>query len=181
MRTFKKCAEIGAFALVATLFAAPNIMSAQPSAAPTPGATAEQATPEQQTPPEEEAGADDVELIQSAVGTSLEEWRWTRRPVVVFANSPNDPRYIEQMENINERPEPLLNRDVIVITDTDPEARSPFRQSLRPRNFMVVVMGKDGTIIRRRPEPLSVSEISRSINKLPLYQREMRESRSTDD
>lgn len=181
MKIFKKCAEIGAFALVATQVAAPDTVNAQTPVAQTPVPTAEQSTPVQHTPPEEEADADEADLIRPAVGTSLGEWRWTRRPVVVFADSPNDPQYIQQMENITEQLEPLVDRDVIVITDTDPAARSSFRQSLRPRGFMMVVMGKDGTIIRRKPVPLSVGEISRSINKLPLYQREVRENRTTED
>lgn len=181
VKTLKRYAGIGAFALVATLIAAPDVTTAQTPAAQTPVPPAEQSAPVQDRPPEEETGAHEASLIRPAVGTSLGEWRWRRRPVVVFADSPNNPSYIQQMENITERVEPLVDRDVIVITDTDPSARSSFRQSLRPRDFMVVVMGKDGTIILRRPVPLSVSEISRSINKLPLRQRDMHESRTTED
>nr|WP_245710858.1 DUF4174 domain-containing protein [Citreimonas salinaria] len=119
--------------------------------------------------------------MRSAVGTTLEEWRWTRRPVVVFAESPNDPRFVEQMENITSRLDALVDRDVVVITDTDPASGSSFRRSLRPRDFMVVVMAKDGTIVLRRPMPLSVREISRSIDKLPLRRQEVRERRLDAD
>ena len=106
--------------------------------------------------------------------TSLEEWLWTKRLVVVFADSPADPRFREQIELLSARPLPLGERDVVVVTDSDPKARSDVRQTLRPRGFALVVIAKDGTIVTRKPRPWSVREISRSIDKLPLRQDEIK-------
>ncbi|SMX28978.1 hypothetical protein TRP8649_03106 [Pelagimonas phthalicica] len=114
-------------------------------------------------------------LIRDASDTSLEEWAWIKRVVVVFADSPNDPRFAEQMRLIEERPEALLERDVVVITDTDPKARSEVRKALRARGFMLVVLAKDGSVVIRKPAPWDMREISRSIDKLPLRQQEIRE------
>lgn len=120
-------------------------------------------------------GAEGFEVIQQATDTSLEEWLWLKRPVVVFADNPADPRYVEQMQLITERLEALDERDVVVITDTDPAARSSVRQKLRPRGFMLTIIAKDGTIVARKPAPWSEREISRSIDKLPLRQQEVRD------
>lgn len=114
------------------------------------------------------------ELVQPAGETPLDAWLWIRRPVVVFADSPADPRFIEQMTLLGERLDALAERDVVVITDTDPAARSPVRQKLRPRGFSLVLIAKDGTIVARKPSPWSVREISRSIDKLPLRQQELK-------
>ncbi len=114
-------------------------------------------------------------LIQDALETTLEDWIWQKRIVVVFADNPNDPRFTEQMRLIEDRPEVLLERDVVVITDTDPKARSAVRQELRARGFMLVVLAKDGSVVIRKPAPWDMREISRSIDKLPLRQQEIRE------
>lgn len=118
-----------------------------------------------------------AEAVIDAADTTLDDWLWLKRPVVVFADSPLDPRYIEQMALISDRLDALLTRDVVVITDTDPAAASAVRRKLRPRGFMLAVLAKDGSIVIRKPAPWSVREISRSIDKLPLRQQELRARR----
>ena len=117
---------------------------------------------------------------QSTDMADLSEFRWKKRPVVVFADSKNDPAYIEQMEFLEDQTEELIRRDVIVLTDTDPEARSPLRLKMRPRGFMLVLVGKDGGIKLRKPFPWDVREITRSIDKMPMRQREIRERKEVE-
>ena len=110
--------------------------------------------------------------IFDASEVDLAELLWIARPVVVFANTARDPNFIEQMEEIMARMDQLVERDVIVVTDTDPEARSDLRVKLRPRGFSMVLIGKDGQVKLRKPLPWSVREISRSIDKMPMRRRE---------
>lgn len=117
----------------------------------------------------------ETDIIVAGENVALEEYRWTNRPLVVFADSPNDPRFVQQMEYINDQIEALALRDVIVLTDTDPSARGPLRQDLRPHGFMLVLVDKNGNIALRKPSPWDVREISRSIDKMPLRQQEIRE------
>ncbi|HAW48060.1 MAG TPA: hypothetical protein DCX34_12625 [Roseovarius sp.] len=117
----------------------------------------------------------DTSLIVPAEEVTPDELLWIKRPLVVFADTPADPRYAEQMGYITDRIDALAVRDVVVITDTDPAARSEWRQKLRPRGFNLVLVGKDGEIYLRKPAPWQVREIVRSIDKLPARQREMRE------
>ncbi|MEM5542293.1 DUF4174 domain-containing protein [Sulfitobacter sp. AS92] len=107
----------------------------------------------------------------------LSEFQWKKRPVLVFANSENDPAYVAQMEYLQDREEELRLRDVVVLTDTDPAARNPLRLKMRPRNFMLVLVDKEGGIELRKPFPWDVREITRSIDKMPLRQREIREAK----
>ncbi|WP_300893948.1 DUF4174 domain-containing protein [Roseovarius sp.] len=117
------------------------------------------------------------DVILPGENVDLEDFMWTKRPLVVFADSPADPRYIQQMEYINERLDDLALRDVVVLTDTEKGAGTSLRRELRPRGFMLVLIGKDGTIYLRKPLPWSVREISRIIDKLPMRQQEVRERR----
>lgn len=114
--------------------------------------------------------------VLEAAETTLEGWLWIKRPVVVFADNAADPRFAQQMELILDRVDALKARDVVVITDTDPAARGAIRRALRPRGFMLVVLAKDGSVVIRKPAPWDVREISRSIDKLPLRQQEIREN-----
>ncbi|MGH1465862.1 MAG: DUF4174 domain-containing protein [Cognatishimia sp.] len=107
----------------------------------------------------------------------IDSFLWTHRPIVVFADSENDPRFIKQIELLNALPEELRLRDVVVLTDTDPSAKSALRTKLRPRGFMFVLIGKDGTVYLRKPLPWNVREITRSIDKLPMRQQEIRDRR----
>ena len=118
--------------------------------------------------------ADRTRVFDASV-VSLGDFRWSARPVVVFADTPRDPAFIEQMEEIAAEIDRLAERDVVVVIDTDPAARSDLRTRLRPRGFMLVLMGKDGQVKLRKPLPWTVRELSRSIDKMPMRRREMRE------
>ena len=110
---------------------------------------------------------------RDAADLTLAEFQWVSRPIIVFADSPNDPRVAEQLALLAERPEPLLERDVVIIVDTDPAARSAIRTELRPRGFALVVMQRDGQVGFRRPSPRDVREIIRGIDNFALRQEEM--------
>ncbi len=111
----------------------------------------------------------------NATDLSLEDFRWIKRPIVVFADTPADPRFQEQMALLVARPEPLIERDVVIIIDTDPRAKSDIRKTLRPRGFMLTLIGKDGGVIQRKPFPWDVREITRSIDKMPIRKQEIRD------
>ena len=70
-----------------------------------------------------------------------------------------------------------MTRDVVVFVDTDPKARSALRKKLRPRGFMLAIIGKDGQIKLRKPLPWDVRELTRSIDKMPLRRQEIDEAR----
>ena len=105
----------------------------------------------------------------------LAEFQWINRLLVIFADTGNDPRFVEQMDLLREQSDQLDERDVIVLLDTDPTLKSRLRERMRPRGFAIVLVGKDGQIRLRKPFPWSVREISRAIDKSPLRQRELRQ------
>ncbi|MEX0350497.1 MAG: DUF4174 domain-containing protein [Paracoccaceae bacterium] len=120
---------------------------------------------------------DEAGMIRTADDSDLSEFLWTNRPIVVFADTEADPRYQQQIDMLMAEEGMLTDRDVVVLTDTDPSNPSELRRKLRPRGFQLVIIGKDGGVRLRKPFPWSVREISRSIDKMPLRQRELREQR----
>ena len=125
--------------------------------------------------------ADDAAVDTPAFGplpaeeVVLADQMYLKRPLVVFADSPNDPNFIRQLELLARSYPALEERDVILVTDTDPEARSEWRQKLRPRGFSLVIMDKDLKPVVRKPLPWDVREITAAIDKLPLRRQEMLE------
>jgi len=97
----------------------------------------------------------------------LEDFLYLKRPVVVFADSPDDPNYIRQIELLSRDPNGLADRDVVVIADTDPANPSAARSKLRPRGFSLVIIDKDGRTTLRKPLPWEVREIGNAIDKFP--------------
>ena len=118
--------------------------------------------------------------IISGETADLNKYLWKNRPLIVFSDTSEDPRYIQQMAYITERLEDLAARDVIVLTDTNPGANSALRTKLRPRGFMLVLIGKDGIKYLRKPFPWKVREITRTIDKLPARQQEIRDGLNGD-
>ncbi len=116
-------------------------------------------------------------LAMPLAAQDLSEYLWLKRPLVIFADTPNNPHFIRQMELLLEDPQSLLDRDVVILTDADPKSRSPLREKLRPRGFSLVLVGKDGKVKLRKPRPWTVREISRAIDNFPLRIDEQRAKR----
>lgn len=117
-------------------------------------------------------------LVQNGETADLGAFLWRNRPVVVFADSPADPRFEQQLALLLAETDALIERDIVVLTDTDPTLQSDLRTKLRPRGFMVVLVGKDGGVKLRKPIPWNVRELSRVIDKMPMRQQEIEDRRS---
>ncbi|PYE85473.1 uncharacterized protein DUF4174 [Pseudoroseicyclus aestuarii] len=123
------------------------------------------------------AWQEDPARIFAAGDVALSDLLYLARPVVVFADTPRDPAFSQQMALLQDRIEDLAVRDVIVLVDTDPGAESALREVLRPRGFALTLIDKDGRIAQRKPSPWSVREITHAIDKMPLRQQEINEAR----
>lgn len=134
-------------------------------------------TAETDTNPAPVAAEPVEDVILDDDAASLNDFIWLKRPIVVFADSPNDPRFIQQMGFLIDRLDDLRVRDVVVLTDTEQDSGSPLREKLHPRGFALVLIGKDGQVFLRKPAPWDVREITRAIDKLPLRKQEIRDRR----
>ncbi len=112
----------------------------------------------------------DVSTPEEAPG--LADLLWIARPIVLFADTPNDPRFIQQMQMLEQQARDLEDRSVVVLTDTDPAAAGPLRRELRPRGFGLVLIDTDGSIVQRRPAPTTAREIINLIDRLPSRRQE---------
>ncbi len=103
----------------------------------------------------------------------LAAYKWEARPVIIFADSEKDPRFQKQIANLSARSDDMTERDVVILMDTDPSADSALRKLFRPRNFQIILVGKDGQTKLRRPHPISAEDLNRQIDRMPMRRREM--------
>lgn len=118
------------------------------------------------------AVAVEIEQTDPPATPELSDLLWIARPLVVFADTPNDPRFAQQMRMLDERMGELLDREVVILTDTDPAAAGPLRRDLRPRGFGLVLIDIDGKIASRRPSPTPAREIINLIDRMPSRREE---------
>ena len=121
-------------------------------------------------------GAENLEtiLVDVTEETTIDGYLWVKRPVIIFANTDLDVNFQTQMKSLRQGAEELAARDVVVLVDTNPANKTALRKKFRPRGFAVLLMGKDGQIKLRKPFPWDARELSRSIDKMPMRQQEMR-------
>jgi len=111
--------------------------------------------------------------IFDAKDVELADVIWAARPLVIFADSPLDPIFAQQMELLRAGQAIVQDRDMIIIVDTDPSARTIIRETLRPKGFNWALIGKDGMVKLRKPFAWDMRELSRVIDKMPIRQQEM--------
>lgn len=111
--------------------------------------------------------------IFDAKDVNIADVIWVARPWVIFADSPLDPIFSQQMALLRAGLNVAQDRDVMIIVDTDPSAKSNLRETLRPKGFNWVLIGKDGMVKLRKPFAWDMRELSRVIDKMPIRQQEM--------
>ncbi|MCL1627440.1 DUF4174 domain-containing protein [Roseibaca sp. V10] len=119
--------------------------------------------------------AEEELLFLDAREIDVREYVWNHRLIVVMADTPDNPQFGRQLEEIRDRADEFVIRDVVVIFDAHPDDVSPLRQVLRPNGFMTAIIDKDGEVKARRPAVRSGRELMAVIDKFPLRRQEILE------
>lgn len=103
---------------------------------------------------------------------SLSAYKGEARPVLIFAPDAQHPDFKDQLAELREARSGLMERDIIVLTDTDPDAHGKLRSGLAVDGFEIVLVGKDGTVKLREHRPLTARVLFDTIDAMPMRQRE---------
>ncbi|EIC84159.1 DUF4174 domain-containing protein [Serratia sp. M24T3] len=99
---------------------------------------------------------------------NLDRYQWHYRPVLIFAPSKTDANYVQQMAILEKSKVELVERDIIVLSDTSPASKGYLRSQLNPHGFEVMLVGKDGGVKLRQQKPLSSEMLLSTIDKMPM-------------
>ena len=102
----------------------------------------------------------------------LSDYKGEYRPLLVFAPDAEDPDFKDQLAELREASTGLMERDIIVHMDTEPETYGKLRTALAVDSFEVVLVGKDGSVKLRQKTPVAARLLFDRIDEMPMRQRE---------
>ncbi len=119
----------------------------------------------------------------------LDAYRWTHRPLLVFAPSAQHPRYAAFAERAHPLGAELAERDVPLVhafartngheppCTLDPATAERLRSAfgVRPDDATAILLGKDGGEKQRQPLAEPLDPLLDLIDGMPMRQREIRE------
>ena len=126
-------------------------------------------------------------LVFATAVQSMSNYRWKKRPLVVFAENDGSPLLAEQRQIVSRYRSDLNKRDVVVVwvvgntvsTELGPPPNSN-ATSLRARfdvadgEFRAVLAGKDGGERLSSAKPLAADKLFATIDAMPMRRDEMR-------
>lgn len=122
-------------------------------------------------------------MTQSPV---LETYQWTQRVLLLFTPNSDHEAYKTQQTLLQDVSAGLLERDLTVLRIVGDElhgaapgvlASDTLRRSysVAAADFLLVLIGKDGTVKRRSHEVVTPTELFSQIDSMPMRQRELRD------
>lgn len=123
----------------------------------------------------------------TAVAAELGDYRWERRPLLLFAPTNSDPRLVETLSRIDADRCDVLDRDMVVgvvvgggtstldgqVIDTQQAQQLMGRYGVGDTDFTVVLIGKDGGEKWRVNDVPSLQTVFAVIDGMPMRNREM--------
>ncbi|MDF0597092.1 DUF4174 domain-containing protein [Psychromarinibacter halotolerans] len=106
---------------------------------------------------------------------NLDVYRWDKRVVLLFAEDDLDPTLATARARLAAAAAGLAERDIVVLTDTNPGAGGAIRSGLGVGGFAMVLVGKDGTVKLNRSAFIDVDELFGVIDAMPMRRREMQD------
>lgn len=124
-----------------------------------------------------------------SVGLDLDQYQMKNRVLLVFAPTPDDVRYEEEIDEIEAEQAGADERDLLVFgifedgpsfaeeraISSEESARARKRFDVPETGFGLRLVDKDGTEILRSGEPLSADDVFRAIDATDLRWREARQ------
>lgn len=123
-------------------------------------------------------------------GVELGNYLWKKRPLLLFAPSPNSPMYRSIPDSLSAHQDQIQERHMVIIevfqnglvridgkSDSRRTAES-FRQqfSAKEGELTAILVGKDGGLKLRQNGNLDLGKIFSIIDTMPMRQQEMRKS-----
>lgn len=121
---------------------------------------------------------------------TLDQFKWENRVLLIFAKDSDSDMYQAQIDSLHSHREGLTDRDLVIfsmfdqecstvddniIDDTSAETiRNNF--SDQKETYSIFLIGKDGGVKLQKNQLLSVDELFNTIDRMPMRQREMRDS-----
>ncbi len=114
-------------------------------------------------------------LLSLQPAPPLERYRWKQRVMLVFTPAETAKAFSDQKAIIRQNETGFRERELVVLDllpgrkNTDALRR---QFDVKPQEFTVILIGKDGGEKLRRPAPVAAKELFDRIDSMPMRQRE---------
>lgn len=127
---------------------------------------------------------------KTAESVELDDMKWEKRVILLFAPGPRDPLYVQQQEALALARDGVTERDLVIIVafadgsgledglPIDQKSVRALRRDFQPApgRFTFVLVGKDGTEKSRSVAKITeVETIFATIDAMPMRKRELQE------
>lgn len=125
-----------------------------------------------------------------AQNTSLDDFQWKNRLLIIYADDQKSSHLGEQLTEITQKQEDYYERDLNVIIlknqnveiwNSNQNHQLDFQQIIKKlkidanQSYQNLLIGKDGGVKLRSNSPISNEKLFRTIDAMPMRQREMRD------
>ena len=125
----------------------------------------------------------------TALAAELGDYRWERRPLLIFAPTDRDPRLVETQGRVDATRCDFLARDMVLgvlvaqgrstldgqTVDAGQASRLAAQFGVDPASFSVVLIGKDGGEKWRVDEVPDLQRVYDVVDGMPMRSREMKD------
>ena len=108
---------------------------------------------------------------------NLDSLRWQNRVVLILSERSDDPRIAEQQRIFASQSQGLTERDMKVFSvtaDSEEGRQLQHRVHASGKPFVIILIGKDGSVKLRKERPVEVDELFKLIDRMPMRQEEMK-------
>ncbi len=109
--------------------------------------------------------------------SDLSQYRNKNRLLLVFAPSKADPRWQKQNTLLAQSAAEFKERDLLRFDYLEGDRRTTalrIRYGVKPGQFRVLLIGKDGHVASGEPVPVSLPALTEQIDRMPMRRKEMR-------
>ncbi len=117
-------------------------------------------------------------MAPSLAQGDLSRYRDKNRLLLIFAPSKTDPRWQKQNSLLQNGDAAFQDRDLVRLDYLEAGGNSGkvlrTRYGVKPGQFRVLLIGKDGHVASGGPNPITLSELTEQIDRMPMRREEMR-------
>lgn len=109
-------------------------------------------------------------------GIDLAPYRYKNRLLVILAPNAADADYRSQTAQAQENAEGFRDRDLIILSETEPDGELHRQFKLSGTSFRVLLIGKDGHVVVTESNPIKSGRLFALIDAMPMRQKEVRDA-----
>ena len=117
--------------------------------------------------------------MPASARSDLSQYHNKNRVLLIFAPGKTDPRWQKQNALLQNSAAAFQDRDLVRLdeleTDEKRGAALRTRYGIKPGQFRVLLVGKDGHVASGGPAPISLEALTTQIDRMPMRREEMQQ------